>query len=42
LEIDNFAGSISIDTNTSSVVLKGYASRVRGTNFEGSIFEWVG
>jgi len=42
LEIDNFVGSITIDTNTSSIVLKGYASRVRGTNFEGSIFEWVG
>jgi|YelNatPaOPRAMG01_1025707.scaffolds.fasta_scaffold11743_8 hypothetical protein len=42
LEIDNFAGSISIDTNTSSIILRGYASRVRGTNFEGSIFEWVG
>jgi hypothetical protein len=42
LEINNFVGNIDINSNTSSIILKGYASRVKGTNFEGSIFEWVG
>jgi len=42
LEIDKFVGNIKFDPNTSSVTLSGHASRVRGTNFEGSIFEWVG
>jgi hypothetical protein len=42
IEIENFVGEVKIDPNTTTITFTGYASRVKGTNFEGSIFEWVG